>query len=189
MPSCSSHSPQSDTPMSPMPIASVTLAPQPSSSFARKAGSPPPGSPATRTRSTDEPARSTLLGPLEEVRGVRRREHRGFGREPLDREQQPLGVAGADRDVAQADPVEGRERGARDERPGVVRRDDALSGLDAGSRVAARRPRHPVVEVARRERDVARRAGRAARRVDADDLVRVRAEMRAERVVLRRRSA
>ncbi len=38
--------------MSPTPIASVTFAPQPSSSLARKAGSPPPGSPATRTRWT-----------------------------------------------------------------------------------------------------------------------------------------
>ena len=44
--------------MSPTPIASVTRAPQPSSSLARKAGSPPPGSPATRTRTTLEPARS-----------------------------------------------------------------------------------------------------------------------------------
>ena len=58
MPSCSSHSPQSDTPMSPMPIASVTRAPQPSSSIWRKAGSPPPGSPATSTRSTLDPRRS-----------------------------------------------------------------------------------------------------------------------------------
>ena len=41
-----------------MPSASVTCAPQPASSFARNAGSPPPGSPATSTRSTDEPARS-----------------------------------------------------------------------------------------------------------------------------------
>ena len=44
--------------MSPMPIASVTFAPQPSSRAARKAGSPPPGSPATSTRSTLEAARS-----------------------------------------------------------------------------------------------------------------------------------
>ena len=56
MPSCSSHSPHSDAPMSPMPIASVTRAPQPSSSRARKAGSPPPGSPATSTRTTLDPA-------------------------------------------------------------------------------------------------------------------------------------
>ena len=41
-----------------MPSASVTFAPHPASSFARNAGSPPPGSPATSTRSTDEPARS-----------------------------------------------------------------------------------------------------------------------------------
>ena len=43
-------------------------------------------------------------------------------------------------------------------------------GGDARGRVAARRAGHPVVEVARGERDVARRAGRAARRVDPDDL-------------------
>ena len=54
MPACSSHSPQSDGPMSPIPIASVTRAPQPSSSAARNAGSPPPGSPATRIRRTLE---------------------------------------------------------------------------------------------------------------------------------------
>ena len=43
-------------------------------------------------------------------------------------------------------------------------------GGDARGRVAARRARDPVVEVARGQRDVARRAGRAAGRVDADDL-------------------
>ena len=58
IPSCSSHSPQSEMPMSPIPIASVTFAPHPSSSRARKAGSPPPGSPATSTRSTLESRRS-----------------------------------------------------------------------------------------------------------------------------------
>src|SRR3954470_8932333 len=57
MPLCSSHSPQRDTPMSPMPIASVTFAPQASPSLARKAGSPPPGSPATSTRRTLDAAR------------------------------------------------------------------------------------------------------------------------------------
>ena len=55
--------------------------------------------------------------------------------------------------------------------PGVVGGDDPLAGGDAGRGVAARRARDPVVEVARGQRDVARRAGRAARRVDADDLV------------------
>ena len=44
--------------MSPIPIASVTRAPQPSSSRARNAGSPPPGSPATSTRSTLERSKS-----------------------------------------------------------------------------------------------------------------------------------
>ncbi len=79
--------PRATTPMSPMPIASVTLAPQPSSSFARKAGSPPPGSPATSTRSTLEPAQvDVALGrPLDEVGGVGGRQHRGLGPEQLDR--------------------------------------------------------------------------------------------------------
>ena len=45
--------------MSPIPIASVTFAPQPSSSCARKAGSPPPGSPATSTRTTLDARRSS----------------------------------------------------------------------------------------------------------------------------------
>ena len=87
MPSCSSHSPQSDTPMSPMPIASVTRAPQPSSSFARKAGSPPPGSPATSTRSTLDAAQveAALGRPLDEVGGVGGRQHGRLGLEQLDR--------------------------------------------------------------------------------------------------------
>ena len=38
IPSCSSHSPHSETPMSPMPIASVTRAPQPSSSARAERG-------------------------------------------------------------------------------------------------------------------------------------------------------
>ena len=50
--------PHRETPMSPTPIASVTRAPQPASNLGRKAGSPPPGSPATRTRATVDPARS-----------------------------------------------------------------------------------------------------------------------------------
>ena len=56
MPACSSHSPKSETPMSPTPIASVTLAPQPASSFARRAGSPPPALPrrAPAARSSRE---------------------------------------------------------------------------------------------------------------------------------------
>ncbi len=56
--------------MSPTPIASVTFAPQPSSSFARKAGSPPPGSPATRTRSTLESRRSWLSARWAAYEGV-----------------------------------------------------------------------------------------------------------------------
>ena len=148
MPSCCSHSPHSETPMSPMPIASVTRAPQPSSSLARNAGSPPPGSPATSTRSTLEPVE---VEPL--ARGRRRTTASvttASGSQQLDRLDQPLGVAGADRDVGEAEAVERRERGAGHERPGVVGADDPLAGLDAGRGVAARRAGDPVVEVAAR---------------------------------------
>ena len=56
-----------------------------------------------------------------------------------------------------------------------------------GGRVAAGRGGHPVVEIARRQRDVAGRSGGAARRVDPNDLGRRRAEMRADRIVGRAR--
>ena len=171
--------------MSPMPIASVTLAPQPASSFARKAGSPPPGSPATSTRSTLDAGEIDvpLRRPLDQIGGVGGRQDRRFGPEQLDRLHQALGVPGAERDVAEADPVEGLDRRARDERARVVGGDRALARGDARGRVAARRARHPVVEIARRQRDVARRPGGAARRVDPDDLGRRRAEVRADRIV------
>ena len=54
--------------MSPIPIASVTRAPQPSSSLARNAGSPPPGSPATSTRATLEPRRSKSRSAAHSIR-------------------------------------------------------------------------------------------------------------------------
>ncbi len=56
--------------MSPIPIASVTFAPQPSSSVARNAGSPPPGSPATSTRSTLDPRRSWFSARYAAYEGV-----------------------------------------------------------------------------------------------------------------------
>ena len=96
----------------------------------------------------------------------------------------PLGVARADRNVAHPQPVEGAERGAGDERTGIVGRDDRLAGADPGSRVAARRRRHPIVEVGRRQRNVARSAGGAARRKDAHDPVAGNRDMRAHRVRL-----
>ena len=102
-------------------------------------------------------ARAPEVVALGEVGGVGRRQHGRLRPQPLDRPHEPLGVAGADRDVAEADPVEGGERRAGDERPGVVGRDDPLAGADPGGGVAARGARDPVVEVAGRERDVARR--------------------------------
>ena len=191
MPSCSSHSPQSETPMSPIPIASVTLAPQPSSSVRAERGLA-----AARLACDEHPldARAAevdvpLRRPLDEVRGVRGREHDGLGLEQLDRPDEPLGVTGPDGDVAEADPVERGQCGARDEGPGVVGRDDSLAGGDARGGVAARRARHPVLEVARGQRDVAGRAGRPARRVDPHDLGGRGAEVRADGVVGRGRRA
>ena len=122
---------------------------------------------------------------LDEIGGVRRRRHHGLRPQQLDRLDQAVGVAGADRDVGEAEPVEGGERGAGHERAGVVGADDALAGLDAGGGVAARRAGHPVLEVLRGERDVARRAGGAAGGVDAHDLVRLGAQVRADRVLAR----
>ena len=77
---------------------------------------------------------------LEQMGGIRRSEHRGFGPQKADRKEQALGVARADRDVAEPDPIERRERSAGDERAGVVRRDDSLAGRDPGRGVAPRRP-------------------------------------------------
>ena len=173
-----------------MPIASVTLAPQPASSLARIAGSPPPGSPATMTRFTLERARSTprACRPLGEMQRVGRR-HRDDGRlQELDRRHQPLGVSGADRDVAEPEPVEGAERRAGDERAGVIGRDDALAALEARGRVGARRGAHPDFEIGGGQRDVARRSGGAAGRIDAHDLFGRGGQMRADRLVGRARA-
>ena len=115
--------------MSPIPIASVTRAPQPV--LERRAGRL-----ATAGLARDEDA-STLESAqidaavgrrLDEVGGVRRRQHDRLRPELLDREQQPLGVPRPDRHVAEPDPLERGECRAGDERPGVVRRDDPLSG-------------------------------------------------------------
>ena len=48
--------------------------------------------------------------PFDRVRGVGGSQHRRLRPEQLDRPHQPLGVAGADRDVSQAEPVEGGKR-------------------------------------------------------------------------------
>src|SRR5439155_23380678 len=101
--------------------------------------------------------------------------------------EQPLGVARADGDVAEPDPLERGEGRARGEWAGVVRGDDALAGDDAGRGVAARRAGHPGVGVLGCQRDVARRAGRAAGRVDPDDLAGRHAEVAADRVLRRAR--
>ena len=128
--------------------------------------------------------RCEIRFPLGEVGRVRRRQHDGLRSEQFDRPDEPLGVAGAERDVREADPLEGGERRPGDEGPCVVRRRDALTRFDARRCVATRRRRDPVVEVAGGQRDVARRAGRSTRRVDPHELRLVRAEMCADRIVL-----
>jgi hypothetical protein len=109
------------------------------------------------------------------------------GPEPLDGVDEAVGVARANRNVRQPEPVEGGERRAGDERPGVVGRDDPLARRDARRGVAARRAGDPVVEIAGGERDVARRPRRPAGRVDPDDLGELDAQVRAEWIVRRDR--
>ena len=81
-------------------------------------------------------ARLAQVVALGEVRGIRRREDDGLRLQRLDRPDQALGVSGSDRDVHEPDALERGQRRARDERAGVVGRDDPLAGLDARSRVA-----------------------------------------------------
>jgi hypothetical protein len=136
-----------------------------------------------RARQVEAPVGSRL----DQVGGVGGRQDRGLRAEELDRGQQPLGVAGAEGNVTGTDAVEGSQGGARHERARVICRDEPLAGREARGGVAPRRPCHPVLEVVRGQRDVARRAGRAARRVDPDDLLGRRAEMRSERILGRDR--
>ena len=64
--------------MSPMPMASTTLAPQAASSLARIAGSPPPGSPATISRFTPElgEVHAALARPFGEMQRIGGRQRR-----------------------------------------------------------------------------------------------------------------
>ncbi len=132
---------------------------------------------------------AALPRPFGEMQGVGRRRHDGAGLELVDRGHQPLGVSRADRNMAKAEPVEGVERGAGDERPGVVARDDAFAAHDAGGRVGARGGAHPDLEIGGGEGNVARRPGRAAGRIDARDLAGRRGQMRADRLFARARGA
>lgn len=79
-----------------------------------------------------------LAGPLDQIRGVGGREHRGLRAQALDGEHPAFGVAGADRNVTGADAIERGQRGAGHERSSVVGGDDALPGPDPRGGVAAR---------------------------------------------------
>src|SRR6185436_4441727 len=63
-------------------------------------------------------AHSLRGGGLGNMQGVRRRAGERLGLKPLDRGEELVGVAHADRDVHRADRLEGGERGAGDERAG-----------------------------------------------------------------------
>ena len=144
IPSCSSHSPQSDTPMSPMPIASVTLAPQPSSSFARKAGSPPPGSPATSTRSTLDPRGRRLVA----AHSTRYAAYDGVSTTASGRSSSTARISRSVFPVPTGmwqRPMRSNAASAApgDERPGVVGRDDPLPGGDAGGARSSAPSRSP----------------------------------------------
>ena len=191
MPAFASHSPHRVMEMSPIPMASVTPAPQASSSFARIAASPPPGSPATSdsldARSREVPA--PLARPFRKMKRIGRRHHGGCRLQKLDCRDKPLGVPGSDRDVTKPEPVEHGERGAGDERAGVVGRDDAFAADDSRGRIGSRRGPDPNLDVGGGERNVARRPGRAAGRIDARDLLRVGGAMRPDRLIRRARRA
>ena len=112
IPSWSSHSPQSETPMSPIPIASVTFAPQPSSSLRAERRLAAAGLARdedalhARAAQVDSPFGRPLERGRRHTTGV---STAASGSEQLDRGDQPLGVAGADRDVAEPDPLERAE--------------------------------------------------------------------------------
>src|SRR5207302_4182717 len=76
------------------------------------------------------------------------------------------------------------ERGAGDEGPGAVRCDDALARLQAVLRVGIASDPAPVLDIAFRQRNVERRAARAAGGVDARGLRDVDRRVRAERRML-----
>src|SRR5581483_511025 len=83
-----------------------------------------------------------------------------------------LGIAGADRDVTETEMGERIERRTRDERAGIVGRNHALAAAQSRRRIGARGDLDPGGKVLRRQRNVARVAGRSAGRIDADDVVR-----------------
>jgi hypothetical protein len=123
-----------------------------------------------------------LLGALlGDVHGVRRRTDERLRAQSLERLQHLFGVAGADRDMRDAERIEGVERGAGDERARVVGGEQELAGAQAAARIAAPRDRAPILEIVARERYVARRAARAARRIDARRLLGPDRGMQAER--------
>src|SRR5665213_371438 len=123
--------------------------------------------------------------PFDEVIGIGRCHHRSLWMQQFNGFHQPFGVAGADGNVTQADPVHRTQSSASHKWPGVVGGNDALPRLDARGGIAARRACHPIVEIALSERDVARCASGATGGIDADDLPAPHTEVAANGVLSR----
>src|SRR6266480_3914068 len=128
--------------------------------------------PAARLPADDDSVEpgSRARKPLGEIHGVRRGAGERLRRKLLQRREELLRVSHAYRDMRAADRLEGRQRRAGDEGPGAEGRDDALARLEAVLRVGVATDPAPVLDVAFRQRDVERRAARAAGRVDARGL-------------------
>src|SRR5262249_8381409 len=103
----------------------------------------------------------------------------------LERGQDSLGVADAERNVHHADRLEGGERRAGDEGAGAEIGDDALAGLEAVRRIRLAADLAPLLDVVLRQRDVERRAARAAGGVAARRLADLDRGVAAERRMLR----
>jgi len=119
---------------------------------------------AARLPADDDPVKAgsrarQLLG---EIHRVRRGAGKRLRRKLLQRGEELLGVSHAHRDMRAADRLEGRQRRAGDEGAGAEGRDDALARLQAVLRVGVAADPAPVLDVAFRQRNVERRAARAA---------------------------
>src|SRR3954467_2998322 len=93
---------------------------------------------------------------LGDVQRVRRRAGERLRLQPLDRREELLGIADADRDMDRADRFECRERGPGDEWACAIGRHDTLAGLQAVSRIRAPPDLAPLLDVVRGERNVER---------------------------------
>src|SRR5690606_34604211 len=127
---------------------------------------------------------AAFLAPLGQMQRVGWRAGQGLRFQERHGRHQPFSVAGANRDMAESKALEGIKCRAGDEWPGIVGGDHPITRLYARGRVAARRRAHPVLQITGGQGNVAWRSRRSARRIDADELVHVCREMRADGIRL-----